>query len=127
MRSPPLPKALGRLSAHPTLPLLPTPALCQPPTGRFPPDGCGCDRRCILRRCTRLRIVITVYRCVSASLASLGAQPLHGDVSQNQRDMTLKKFREGRFSVLVATGDLQGRSGCGWEEERAGLRSRRTV
>ena len=41
--------------------------------------------------------------CVSGPLASLSAQPLHGDVSQNQREVTLKKFRDGHFPVLVAT------------------------
>ena len=28
---------------------------------------------------------------------------MHGDVSQTQRDVTLKRFREGHFTVLVAT------------------------
>lgn len=41
--------------------------------------------------------------CVSGPLASLSAQPLHGDVSQNQREVTLQKFRDGHFPVLVAT------------------------
>ena len=41
--------------------------------------------------------------CASGPLASLSAQPLHGDVSQNQREVTLKKFRDGVFPVLVAT------------------------
>ena len=41
--------------------------------------------------------------CVSAPLAPLSPQPLHGDVSQTQRDVTLKRFREGHFNVLVAT------------------------
>jgi len=41
--------------------------------------------------------------CGAAALAPLGAQALHGDISQAQRDMTLKKFREGTFKVLVAT------------------------
>jgi len=41
--------------------------------------------------------------CGAAALAPLGAQALHGDISQAQRDLTLKKFREGAFSVLVAT------------------------
>ncbi|KAF6005534.1 hypothetical protein CCYA_CCYA01G0018 [Cyanidiococcus yangmingshanensis] len=31
------------------------------------------------------------------------AQVLHGDVSQRQRELTLQQFRDGRFSVLVAT------------------------
>ena len=41
--------------------------------------------------------------CVSAPLSPLSPQPLHGDVSQTQRDVTLKRFREGHFNVLVAT------------------------
>lgn len=28
---------------------------------------------------------------------------LHGDIAQNQREVTLKRFREGKFNVLVAT------------------------
>lgn len=30
-------------------------------------------------------------------------QPLHGDISQNQRERTLAGFRDGRFNILVAT------------------------
>ncbi|XP_028298862.1 nucleolar RNA helicase 2 isoform X1 [Gouania willdenowi] len=32
-----------------------------------------------------------------------GAQTLHGDIPQKQREMTLKSFRNGGFEVLVAT------------------------
>ena len=28
---------------------------------------------------------------------------MHGDIAQNQREVTLKRFREGKFNVLVAT------------------------
>lgn len=28
---------------------------------------------------------------------------MHGDIAQNQREVTLKRFREGKFHVLVAT------------------------
>lgn len=28
---------------------------------------------------------------------------MHGDIPQNQREVTLKRFRDGKFSVLVAT------------------------
>jgi ATP-dependent RNA helicase DDX21 len=31
------------------------------------------------------------------------AEVLHGDISQNQREVTLKRFKEGKFNVLVAT------------------------
>nr|XP_006630629.1 PREDICTED: nucleolar RNA helicase 2 [Lepisosteus oculatus] len=31
------------------------------------------------------------------------AQPLHGDIAQKQRELTLKGFRNGSFEVLVAT------------------------
>lgn len=30
-------------------------------------------------------------------------QVLHGDIPQQQREVTLKSFREGKFPVLVAT------------------------
>lgn len=33
----------------------------------------------------------------------LACEPLHGDISQNQREKTLAGFREGRFNVLIAT------------------------
>lgn len=33
----------------------------------------------------------------------LGCEALHGDISQNQREITLASFRDGNFSVLVAT------------------------
>lgn len=28
---------------------------------------------------------------------------MHGDIAQNQREVTLKRFRDGKFNVLVAT------------------------
>jgi superfamily II DNA/RNA helicase len=28
---------------------------------------------------------------------------MHGDIAQNQREITLRRFKEGKFSVLVAT------------------------
>ena len=31
------------------------------------------------------------------------AEGLHGDLSQNQRDRVMKKFREGAVDVLIAT------------------------
>ena len=31
------------------------------------------------------------------------AEVLHGDIAQNQREVTLKRFKEGKFNVLVAT------------------------
>ncbi|KAG0615496.1 hypothetical protein M758_5G046000 [Ceratodon purpureus] len=34
---------------------------------------------------------------------TLGCEALHGDITQSQRERTLAAFREGRFSVLVAT------------------------
>ena len=30
-------------------------------------------------------------------------EALHGDIAQNQREVTLKRFRENKFKVLVAT------------------------
>jgi superfamily II DNA/RNA helicase len=42
-----------------------------------------------------------------SSAAVLGGRAsievMHGDISQFQREITLKKFREGRVKVLVAT------------------------
>ena len=38
-----------------------------------------------------------------AAFSRLSAQVLHGDIGQNQRDSTLKQFRNGGFQVLVAT------------------------
>jgi len=42
---------------------------------------------------------------LSASLGSRGyiAEGLHGDLSQTQRDRVMKKFREGRLDILIAT------------------------
>ncbi|KAK9813646.1 hypothetical protein WJX73_001432 [Symbiochloris irregularis] len=34
---------------------------------------------------------------------TLGAKPLHGDIPQHQREVTLAGFRKGQFQVLVAT------------------------
>jgi ATP-dependent RNA helicase DDX21 len=39
---------------------------------------------------------------LSTSIAA-DCQALHGDIAQNQREVTLKSFREGRFSILVCT------------------------
>lgn len=33
----------------------------------------------------------------------MGCEALHGDISQSQREKTLKSFRDGRISVLIAT------------------------
>jgi ATP-dependent RNA helicase DDX21 len=30
-------------------------------------------------------------------------EALHGDIAQNQREVTMKRFKEGKFQVLVAT------------------------
>lgn len=41
---------------------------------------------------------------LSGALAEIvGARPLHGDIAQGQREATLAGFRNGKFSVLVAT------------------------
>ena len=34
---------------------------------------------------------------------SKNIEVMHGDIAQNQREVTLKRFKEGKFSVLVAT------------------------
>jgi ATP-dependent RNA helicase DDX21 len=84
-------------------------------------------------RCSTLADVIAVYGtenaktivftstkrevdelCASSALSALSPQALHGDFSQAQRDLTLRRFREGHFNVLVATDvaargiDIQG-------------------
>ena len=28
---------------------------------------------------------------------------MHGDIAQNQREVTMKRFKEGKFQVLIAT------------------------
>lgn len=35
--------------------------------------------------------------------SNISAEEIHGDISQSQREKTLARYREGRFSVLVAT------------------------
>ncbi|KAK9670064.1 hypothetical protein RND81_13G174500 [Saponaria officinalis] len=41
---------------------------------------------------------------VSLALShSIASEALHGDISQHQRERTLNNFRQGKFSVLVAT------------------------
>ena len=34
---------------------------------------------------------------------SKNIEVMHGDIAQNQREVTLKRFKEHKFSVLVAT------------------------
>ena len=34
---------------------------------------------------------------------SIASEALHGDISQHQRERTLNGFRQGKFTVLVAT------------------------
>lgn len=38
-----------------------------------------------------------------ALTSSIASEALHGDISQHQRERTLNGFREGKFTVLVAT------------------------
>ncbi|GFP92626.1 dead-box ATP-dependent RNA helicase 53 [Phtheirospermum japonicum] len=42
-------------------------------------------------------------RLANAMSRSFKCEPLHGDITQNQRERTLSAFREGRVNVLVAT------------------------
>ncbi|KAH6756928.1 putative mitochondrial RNA helicase 2 [Perilla frutescens var. hirtella] len=42
-------------------------------------------------------------RLAYALQRSFKCEPLHGDISQNQRERTLSSFREGRINILVAT------------------------
>ncbi|GLU20970.1 hypothetical protein SLE2022_371420 [Rubroshorea leprosula] len=50
-------------------------------------------------------IVFTETKDSASELAGLlpGARALHGDIQQAQREVTLKGFRSGKFSTLVAT------------------------
>lgn len=38
-----------------------------------------------------------------ALTSSIASEALHGDISQHQRERTLNGFRNGKFTVLVAT------------------------
>ncbi|KAG8363992.1 hypothetical protein BUALT_Bualt19G0080000 [Buddleja alternifolia] len=40
---------------------------------------------------------------VSLILTNIASEALHGDISQHQRERTLNGFRQGKFTVLVAT------------------------
>lgn len=40
---------------------------------------------------------------LAEGLKNEAVEALHGDIAQNQREVTLKRFRESKFSVLVAT------------------------
>ncbi|VFQ76083.1 unnamed protein product [Cuscuta campestris] len=42
-------------------------------------------------------------RLAYAMQRSYKCEPLHGDISQNQRERTLSGFRQGHFNILVAT------------------------
>ncbi|GAB2227759.1 hypothetical protein Droror1_Dr00009586 [Drosera rotundifolia] len=50
-------------------------------------------------------IVFTETKDSASELAALlpGAMPLHGDIQQAQRDMTIAGFKSGKFMTLVAT------------------------
>lgn len=42
-------------------------------------------------------------QCLLSEKISKNIEVMHGDIAQNQREITLKRFKEGKFSVLVAT------------------------
>lgn len=42
-------------------------------------------------------------RLAHAMAKSYNCEPLHGDISQSQRERTLSAFRDGRFNILIAT------------------------
>ncbi|KAL2920556.1 DEAD-box ATP-dependent RNA helicase 7 [Bienertia sinuspersici] len=50
-------------------------------------------------------IIFTETKECASQLATAlpGARPLHGDIQQSQREVTLKGFRSGKFMTLVAT------------------------
>jgi len=58
-----------------------------------------------LRLSLILFAVIAEKKESASELASLlpGARPIHGDIQQSQREITLKGFRSGKFLTLVAT------------------------
>ena len=60
----------------------------------------GIDGKCIIFCRTKKGVDELV-----ASLGSRGylAEGLHGDLSQNQRDRVMRKFKEGRLDILIAT------------------------
>ncbi len=46
----------------------------------------------------------SVDECTEALIArGYGADKLHGDITQQQRERTTRKFRDGKFEILVAT------------------------
>jgi superfamily II DNA/RNA helicase len=51
---------------------------------------------------TKTRVRATKI-CKVLNAASLPAGEIHSDISQNKREATLRKFRDGQISVLVAT------------------------
>jgi superfamily II DNA/RNA helicase len=40
---------------------------------------------------------------MNEKLVAMGAQALHGDIAQNQRETTMAGFRKGTFSCLITT------------------------
>ncbi|GJQ08943.1 hypothetical protein GpartN1_g734.t1 [Galdieria partita] len=56
--------------------------------------------RCIVFARTKAEVDSLVS---SGRIHNGAAQALHGDITQKQREITLSKFREGSFQVLVAT------------------------
>ncbi|KAK3403732.1 hypothetical protein EUGRSUZ_K00136 [Eucalyptus grandis] len=50
-------------------------------------------------------IIFTETKECASQLSGLlpGARPLHGDIQQSQREVTLAGFRSGKFMILVAT------------------------
>jgi len=42
-------------------------------------------------------------QCLMSEKINKNVEVMHGDIAQNQREITLRRFKEGKFSVLVAT------------------------
>jgi superfamily II DNA/RNA helicase len=40
---------------------------------------------------------------MNEKLSAMGAQALHGDIAQNQRESTMAGFRKGTFACLITT------------------------
>lgn len=64
---------------------------------------------CELQRPTSKAIVFTQTKreadelCTGAAFRTLSTGVLHGDLSQMQRDVTIRNFKSGKFRVLIAT------------------------
>jgi superfamily II DNA/RNA helicase len=59
----------------------------------------GNDGRCIVFTQTK----VDANSLLLSDKIKKDIEVMHGDIAQNQREVTLKRFKEGKFKVLVAT------------------------